>query len=338
MKRLVRSISVFLALGFVLVPQFANAEQVPQYIVLGSNTPGSLFHALGVGISKVIAAHTPMKVEIFPQGAAVWYPMMTSEEVQIGIDNPDSVLAAYKGTDIYEKGTKGQGYPIRTLLLGCPMQLALVVPEDSDIKNAKDIIGKRIPVDYGTFFTSTLTVRALLANLGLSYDDVKSMKVTGYVDGVRALIEGRADVSFGSIGSGIIEELKSARGARYISVDPSDEAIKRMQDVFPKYYATKVKLGPAGVTEGMYALTKNITLVVPANLSEEVAYQISKALWENYEELAPLHPKLRTWTPDRFASTYAVIPYHPGSIRLFKEKGAWNNELDVYQQKLLEIE
>lgn len=315
----------------------ANADQLPRTIVLGSNTPGSLFHSLGVGISKVISERTPMKVEIFPQGAAVWYPMMTTEEVQLGIDNPDSVLAAYNGTDIYEKGTKGKGYPIRTLLLGCPMQVALVVPGDSEIRTAKDIVGKRIPVDYGTFFTSTLTVRALLANLGFTYNDVKGMKVTGYVDGVRALMEGRADLSFGSIGSGIIEELKSARGgARYISVDATPEGVKRMQEIYPGYYASKVKPGPAGVIEGMYGLTKDITLVAPADLPDEVAYQITKALWENYKELAPLHPKLKAWTPDRFASAHAIVPYHPGAIKLFVEKGVWTDEMKAHQKRLVE--
>ena len=324
-------------MGLFQGPAPASAEKLPRIIVLGANPTGSLFHSMAVGIGKVVGEHTPMKIEILPQGASVWFPMMTTEEVQFGIDNPGDILAAYTGSDIYKKATKGKGYPIRTLLLGCPMGLALVVPGDSDIKTPKDIIGKRIPTDYGAFYTSTLTVRALLANFGLTDKDVKAMKVTGYVDGVRALIEGRADITFGSIGSGIIEELKSAKGARYLSVDNSPEAVKRMQEVHPGYYVTKVKPGPAGVTDGMYALAKDVTLVVPTDLSEAVAYAITKALWENYKELAPLHPKLKSWTPDRFASTHAVIPYHEGSIKFFKEKGVWTKELEERQKQLLKI-
>ncbi len=335
---LVSTLLVISLVGVFAGSSQANAKDtLPKTIVLGANPPGSLFHVFGVGIAKVITAHTSMKVEIFPQGASTWFPMLKTGEVQFGIDNPGDILAAYKGIDIYKKATKGKGYPLRTLMLGCPMTLALIVPGNSNIRTPEDIRGKRMPVNYGAFYTSTLTVRALLANYGLTTKDVKGLSVTGYVDGVRALMDRRADITFGSIGSGIIEELKSKMGARYLSLDPSPEAVKRMKKVHPGYYLVKVKPGPAGITKEIYALGKDVTLVASTYLPDEVAYQITKALWENYKELAPIHPKLKHWTPDRFASIHAVVPYHPGSIRFYKEKGVWTKELEEHQKELLSI-
>ncbi len=44
---------------------------------------------------------------------------------------------------------------------------------------------------------------------------------------------------------------------------------------------------------------------------------------------------LKEWTPDRFVSKEALIPYHPGAIRFYKEKGVWTDEMAKLQEALL---
>lgn len=323
-------------LPFAVIP-VGLAAPLPKTIVLGANPPGTLFYAMAAGLAKSISAHSAMKVELFPQGGTVWYPMLESGEVHFGINVPGDILAAYRGDAIYEKPTKGKGFPLRTLMLGTPLQTGLVVPGKSDIKGPEDIRGKRMAVDYGTFYTATLSVKALLANFGLTVNDVKALTVTGVAAGVRAVIEGRADLGMGAVGAGFIKELKAARGARFLSLDTSPEAVERMRKVHPGYYLIKVKPGPAGVTQEITVLGKDITLIAPETLPEDVAYAITKALWENYKELASIHPRLRLWTPDRFASMRAVVPYHPGSIKLYREKGVWTGDLEEHHKNLLKI-
>jgi len=257
--------------------------------------------------------------------------------VDFGIQVPDDILTAYKGQAIYEKPTQGKGFALRTLMLGSPLAVGFLLPGDSDIKELKDIKGKRMPVDYGAFYSSTLTILGLLANAGLTVDDVKGISVTTYVAGVRTLIEGRSDLTMGSVGSGITNELKTAKGARYLDLDTSPEAVAAMKKVHPGYYPLPVKPGPPGVEKETILLGKDITLVCGERVSEDVAYAITKALWDNYKELAPFHPGLRRWTPDRFASTRAVVPYHPGSVKFYKEKGVWTQELEEHQKQLMAI-
>ena len=90
----------------------------------------------------MVGAHTPMKVEVFPQGGTVWYPMLESGEVHFGINVPGDILTAYMGESIYKKPTKGKGFELRTLMLGSPLQVGLLVPGDSKIKGPQDIKGK----------------------------------------------------------------------------------------------------------------------------------------------------------------------------------------------------
>jgi TRAP transporter TAXI family solute receptor len=292
---------------------------------------------LGAGVAKVVTAHTAMKVEVFPQGGTVWYPMLESGEVHFGINVPGDILTAYMGESIYQKPTKGRGFDLRTLMLGSPLQVGLLVPGDSKIMGPQDIKGKRMPVDYGTFYSTTLTARALLANYGLNPSDVKAVPVTSYPSGVRAVIEGRADLAVGSVGSGITREMKTARGARYLDLDTSSGAVARMKKVHPGYYPINAKAGLPGLAKKTVVMGKDITLVCATSLSDDVAYAITKALWENYKELAPVHPRLKFWTPNRFASVRAVVPYHPGSIKFYKAQGVWSQELEQHQKKLLTI-
>jgi TRAP transporter TAXI family solute receptor len=341
MKRLLSYVLV-VGLCFTVMLTFGvvshvSAGPLPKTIVEGANPPGSLFYVLGAGIAKVVSANTSMKVEVFPQGGTVWYPMLESGEVQFGINVPGDILTAYMGESIYQKPTKGKGFDLRTLMLGSPLQVGLIVPGDSKIMGAQEIKGKRMPVDYGTFYSTTLTARALLANYGLSPSDVKAVPVTSYPSGVRAVIEGRADLAVGSVGSGITRELKTAKGARYLDLNTSPEAVARMKKVHPGYYPINAKAGLPGLAKKTVVMGKDITLVCATRLSEDVAYNVTKALWENYKELAPVHPRLKFWTPDRFASTRAVVPYHPGSIKWYKEQGVWTKELEEHQKRLLQI-
>ena len=88
---------VFCVMVFFSMASPAIAKPLPKTIVFGANTPGSLFYVMAAGLAKVISAHSPMKVEIFPQGGTVWYPMLEAGEVDFGINVPGDILTAYRG-------------------------------------------------------------------------------------------------------------------------------------------------------------------------------------------------------------------------------------------------
>ncbi|OGG52567.1 MAG: hypothetical protein A3F84_12045 [Candidatus Handelsmanbacteria bacterium RIFCSPLOWO2_12_FULL_64_10] len=108
----------------------------------------------------------------------------------------------------------------------------------------------------------------------------------------------------------------------------------RTQNVGRAFVALRIKKGPPGVDGDMWVLSYGIPIIVRGDLKDEVAYEFVKTLWKHYGELKGIFRPLATWTPNRFASTQALIPYHSGAIKFYKEVGAWTPEMEKHQAKL----
>jgi TRAP transporter TAXI family solute receptor len=212
-----------------------------------------------------------------------------------------------------------------------------VVAKDSGIHSYSDLKGKRV---CGNFPTPSLQLQteAYLSNGNVSWKDITPVPVGSVVEGIKMVMEGRADSS-GTItlGTPVIEELNAKKGARFLPMDPSPEVIARMRKFHPGYMI-KVKPGPGntGIEKEQYLWAYDIYLIIYDKVSNEPAYLITKVLWENYTEFEKVHKLLKDWNPSRFVSKNAVIPYHPGAIKFYKEKGVWDEEMDRLQKSLIE--
>jgi len=60
---------------------------------------------------------------------------------------------------------------------------------------------------------------------------------------------------------------------------------------------------------------------------------VIKAVFEHLHELTLLTPVARIWMGDPLSS--AVLPYHPGAIKYYKEKKLWTDDLEKKQRHLL---
>jgi TRAP transporter TAXI family solute receptor len=278
-----------------------------------------------------------MKTTVKPMaGPAAWYPMVETKEIDLGVLNNWDAEKGYLGESTYSKLSKGKGFPVRLIAISVNNAIGLVVAADSGIHKYSDLKGKRVAGNIPTP-SLQLQTEALVANGGVNWSEIIPIPVSSVAEGVKVVIEGRSDASATcAIGMPITEELHAKKGARILPLDMSPEAVRRVKAKFPGY-PIKVTPGPGrtGVEKEQYLWAYDIYLIGREDLPDEAAYRVVKALWENYKDLGSIHVLLKDWTPELFVTKEALIPYHPGAIKFYKEKGVWNDELAKLQDTLL---
>ncbi len=55
-------------------------------------------------------------------------------------------------------------------------------------------------------------------------------------------------------------------------------------------------------------------------MDEHTAYELTRALFENYQRLISVHPAMKALNPEVMA-TPAVVPFHNGALRYLRESG-----------------
>ncbi len=321
-----------------LVP--AQAQQLPKAVTIGTNPPGTVFYALASGLAKVGTEAGPVQMTIQPYtGTSTLLPLLNSGELDFGLVNGVDMGMAYVGPQKLKVGGKND-FPhspnIRLVMRGAPLIIGLLVKKDSPLKSVHDIKGKRVTGEYPAHQAVWFNMFGQLANGGLTWKDVKVVPVPAVNDGIDALVQGRADVTTGALNMAKIREADASVGVRHLSIDCSPEGDRRIRQAVPGYYTRIVKAG-AAVVEDTCMVAYDIHFATHKAASDQLVTAILKATWDNVQKLPPIHPTFKEWTRERAASADITIPYHPGAIKFYQEKGAWKKEMDEAQKKLLAL-
>jgi len=132
-----------------------------------------------------------------------------------------------------------------------------------------------------------------------------------------------------------VAEAVATVNACWLPVDSGAEAVKKMQSVISTAYVDTCPGGEhVGVPKDQQFMYLDVYLVGNTKLSDAATYAVTKVLWEHDVELTK-RPMLKEWVTGNFASKRASVPYHPGAIKFYKEKGVWGKDMDELQEKLL---
>jgi uncharacterized protein len=314
----------------------ATAPKLPTDLVVGTAAPATTHYLGASAVAKIVGAHTPMRVTVeATRGPAVWLPRMEQGEVDVGtFSTIDGHYAARGLEPLY----RGKPRPwLRTLQAVPLFNTGVIVRRDSKMHSLADLKGKRISWGYAGIPVAMINVEAMLRSVGLTSKDLDTrVVVAGFVEGLQPFQEGRVDATFAGAPTVVrLRELDSAFGIRFLQGDCSPEGKKRVEAFIPGVTMARHPAGYGILKEETCLLAHYMNLAVSAKMDENVAYAVTKALWEDMEETHAIHADFkRLWTRDGVVTPQS-IPYHPGAARLYKEVGVWNSELEQRQQGLL---
>lgn len=325
----------FVSLVLLILPTITAAQELPKSVAIATHRKGSSLNAVGSGIAKVITAHTPISATDRPYtGYIAWVPLMNKGSVAMGVIATPDLYNAYRGIEPYKEKYKN----LRLISSGSYFKTGYIARVDSGIKSIADLKGKRATINPASMNTKRNVLNVIRA-AGLDpHKDVTLIPVAGVVACIDALIEGRADAAWASVGMGKVKEAAAKLGGVYwVSVCESadDAKAQYIRKHSPGMDVVFIKAGSgSGVKNDAWVLKHASNLATHKGLGSEAAYLFTKAVWENHEELAPIHPMLKRWVKN-MVSEHVAVPYHSGAVRFYKEIGVWSDKMAQLQQKLL---
>jgi len=330
------SVALVLFIAFVGVAG-ASPSSVPKALNIGTHPVGNLTNVVGTAVAAVINKNSSLTLKVKAvAGPTTWLPMMTTKEMELGIFTSADAYPAYLGIEAYKKLSGGKGFPIRLVATGMVLSLATVVPGNSPAKTIPELKGLKVCGQFANVPSAHVAQEAALANGGLTWQDVKMVPVPHPGAAVKAVIEGRADAGWASVGMPAVRELSAKKGARFLSIDTSPEAMARKDKIHPYSFPKLIKGGRIpGADVDTWVMGIENYVVCRADLPDSAIYEINKALWNNLKEMGTFHPTMKSWNQKSYASKKLFLPYHPGSITFLKEQGLWSDKLEARQKELL---
>jgi TRAP transporter TAXI family solute receptor len=296
---------------------------------------GSVANGVASAIAGVVSKRSSLALLPVPQaGPQVSVPAMERNEGAFTLINVDDADRAYRGL---KPNYQQQYRSLRLVSVGYENRVSAIASLRANVKTFADMKGRRVASTFAAHQSCADLANGLMANVGLRWEDVSPVPVQSAVAGVQALADGRVEVnSCAATGMGILKEVNLRLPLRFISIDPGEQAIKRAREHFAGVRAVLVKGGSTeGAPDDVYVFDYDFFLASHARIGDQAVYAVVKAVWENLGELEETNPVFKLWHQSRMANADVTLPYHPGAIKFYKEKGVWTPEMQQQTDALL---
>jgi uncharacterized protein len=315
-----RTAAVALAAGLA----FASAAIAQDRVFFGIATGGTggTYYPLGGMLAQLISNKATiggkkLSATAETSGASVANAQLLGrKDIESAFVAADILDAAYNGKGQFE------GKPLKNLrALGAlyPEQVQLITAAKSNVRSFRDLKGKS--VSSGSPGSGQWQLLGdLLEAYGMTRKDIGE-DLSSFTQSVDKIKDGNLVASLITAGAptSSVTELANGHDVRIVPLaGPEMETLRKKQP----YYA-QVQL-PANTYKGQTAPVDTLAVMAVwathADMSNDMAYEVTKALFENTEILGQVHPKgkeigLKT------ALLSVSIPLHPGAERYYREKG-----------------
>ncbi len=316
MKKIISTGAVILS-ALLMFSACSKANAQKDYILATGGTSGT-YYPFGGAIANIWNTKIDnMNVTAQATGASAEnLRLINKGEAEFATVQNDVMDYAYHGTDMFA-GEKLEN--VMTIGTMYPEVVQIAASKASGIKSIADFKGKRISVgDAGSGVE--FNAKQILEGYGLSFDDIKKSNLS-FKESAEGLQNGTLDACFITAGvpNSALQELAFTAGLILIPVD--GEAADKICQKYGFYTKTVIPADTYKGTESdTAALAIKATLAVSSKLDEEIVYEMTKALFENLDELAQGHAKGKEVSAEK-AVTGVSVPFHPGAKKYFKEIG-----------------
>lgn len=310
-----------LLLATLATTSFAVAAE-QSFVTIGTGGQTGVYYVVGQSICKLVnrdTATTGIKCNAPSTGGSVDnLNAIAAGERQMGTVQSDTQYNAYKGIGTFEGKANEK---LRAVFSTYPEAFTIVARDDSGVKTFDDLKGKRVNIGNPGSGTRT-AFEALMKQKGWTNSSFSVASELKSAEMASSLCDNNLDVIafFAGNPNGAIKEAAASCKVHLVPID--DASIDTMLKEYP-YYA-KVDI-PAnmydGTSEEIHTIGGPAILVTSSDVPEAAVYEVTKAVFDNFDRFKKLHPAFEGLKPENMVKDGITVPLHDGAKKYFAEKG-----------------
>jgi uncharacterized protein len=321
MKRINTGAMIGAALAsLALAIAMPTAAQQGQRISITTGGTGGVYYPLGGGMANILSKYVPgLQATAEVTGGSVDnLKLLNSGKSEVAFTMVDAAWDAKQGVDKF----KDSKFEPRTLMVLYPNRMHVVTIEGTGINKLADLKGKRVSTGSAGSGTEIMAMRILEA-VGIDgHKDLKQERL-GVAESVNAIKDRKIDAFFwvGGVPTAAVTDLATTPGVKLKLIDHA-EAVDGMNKKYGPLYV-KASIAQSSY-QGMDKPNENIDvwniLVASDKMSDKMAYDIVKTLYEKKAELVAVHKEAMN-IDLKYQKVGSPLPYHPGAKKYFEEQG-----------------
>lgn len=288
-----------------------------QRMMMGTGGTAGTYYAFGGVLAQYMKNYTDYSVTAVSTAASKANIQSIGDgDYQIGFTQSDVMSYAWEGSRSFETDGPCRDFRVLGALYAETVQL---ITMKEDIKSVADLEGRSVSIGApgsGVYFNAI----DVLEGAGLSVDDIKP-QYQSFDDSKEALKDGQIDAAFIVAGAptSAITELATTNGVFLIPING-----KLRDDIMganPFYAPMEIPAGTyPGQDEAVDTITIKATLVVDADLDEDMVYDLTAAVFDHIPEISAENAKGEELSIEN-ATSGITVPFHAGAARYYEEHG-----------------
>lgn len=295
----------------------------PVPLTLATGTPGAAYHPVGNAICRMFNLGGERQARpclaVASAGSVENIRRIQRGESSFALAQTDVAYAAFRGEGPF--AAAGADRRLRALIALHPEAFTVVARADAGIRSFQDLRGKRVGIGKGGA-GYPFTRDVVLAAYGWTLADLGPVVELDAGEQEKALCGHGVDAVFFAAGhpNGVTQGVTTGCGATLVHV--AGPAVARLLAAHPWYLASTI---PGGMYPGnprdVPTIATQAVLLASADLPDELAQAVVKAVLENFADFRRLHPVLYGLEPRGMVPRGGVVPVHPGALAYYRAAG-----------------
>ncbi|MCI3921239.1 TAXI family TRAP transporter solute-binding subunit [Paenibacillus sp. TRM 82003] len=303
---------------FGVMAACSGGNEGPSSLSIATGGTSGTYYPLGGGMAQIFTDNV-INTTAESTGASVENMQLLKDgDVDLAFVQGDIADYASKGTLMFADSGAVENLQAIASLYNETIQI--VVPGNSDIDGVEDLAGKRVSIGAPGSGTEA-NAQQILEIHGMTEDDLGQVQRLSFGDSTSYIQDGTLDAAFVTAGTptSAVTELAATAGVKIVNI--ADDKIAALIAKYPYYAEQTIEGGTyTGFDQTVKTVAVKAQLVVNADLTEDMVYDLTKSFFENLDDMAAVHTKGAEITLEK-ALEGVSLTVHPGAAKYYKEAG-----------------